>query len=542
MRVIVKEEPYSRSKYSVHFLDSIHKRQYLKENKLQFNRFPVSMLCFIVEGSGTLLIGKKQMDFEPLQLYFIARGMPVEVSLSTERLELYTLTFEQFTGSASMRKRGSIHLNNEPPDLFAPGNVRIRKSKQIFTRIKRIYEESHKQPDDRSIHLQFQELLHLIWLDDSEYPQQKSTHRGIEQVAEYMQAHFHDKLDMKTLSGMANLTPSSFSRLFKKMLQDSPIEYLTRLRMESAKELLAQKTRRVKDVSAAVGYDDEFHFSRIFHRSVGISPVFYMKRSRLKVAVASCLQLQHSLMSLGVEPVAIVNFCKYPGMGETEYEQLLTRQWEELVRASPDVIISDKYHQKFYDQLCKITPTVMLASDGDWSVNYRKMAEMLGRHQEAEQTLQQLTMRISGAKGLLHRQMEQKSVCVMQVSHQSIRIQGVVDHPLNELLFRELGLQPGRSVPLSAKMLELPPEWLPPLEADYLFILKKHARTGSEYVYERLCGTYEWNSIHAVKTNKVNFVPQWLRMSWTPFGRNTIIDELLKMTGTLTEEREGIGT
>nr|WP_281423095.1 AraC family transcriptional regulator [Paenibacillus oenotherae] len=356
-----------------------------------------------------------------------------------------------------------------------------------------------------------------------------------------MKSHFHDKIDMKTLSAMANLTPSSFSRLFKKTMGESPIEYLTRIRIDSAKTLLSQKGSKVREVSAAVGYEDEFHFSRIFHRAVGVSPTFYMKRNRLKVAVASCLQLQNSLLSLGVEPVASVNCCKNPGMGEVEYEYFFTNQWEQLVRSAPDILIGDAYHKHLYDKFCEIAPSVVLASDGNWIVNYRKMADILGRKPEAEQTIHQLELRVTEAKGLLQRKLEGKTVCVIQVSHDGIGIQGAIDHPLNELLYRDLGLRPGRSVPLHAKMLELPPEWLPPLEADYLFILQKHERAGSDHIYERLCGVPAWKSIHAVKNGNVKAVPHWLRMSWTPSGRSAIINELLELTGIPVEEA-GYGT
>lgn len=541
MSRVVNDSSIPLTKRSVLFLASIRKRSFVKDNYMRFDRFPSAMLCFVAAGSGTVLIGNERREFEPYHLFYVDRDTPVELSLSSGKLEVYTMALQQYTEHAGAVQANTMHMRSEPPALFIPGYIRTRKTKQIWNRVQLLYEASRNSSDAMRLHLQFQELLYLIVQECSDRPRQNTAKQGLNQVTEYMQSHFHDKIDMKTLSAMANLTPSSFSRLFKRTLGESPMEYLTRVRMDSAKTLLSQKGSRVRDVSAAVGYEDEFHFSRIFHRTVGVSPTFYMKRNQLKVAVASCLQLQNSLLSLGVEPVASVNCCKNPGMGDLEYEHFFTKQWEELVRAAPDVLIGDAYHMHLYDKFSEIAPSVVLASDDSWIVNYRKMADILGRKQEAEQTIHRLALRATEAKGLLHRRLENKTVCVIQVSHDGISIQGAIDHPLNELLYRDLGLRPGRSVPLHAKMLELPPEWLPPIDADYLFILKKHQRAGSDDVYERLCGVPAWKLIHAVRTGNVKAVPHWLRMSWTPIGRNIIINELLELTGIPLEEA-GYGT
>lgn len=101
----------------------------------------------------------------------------------------------------------------------------------------------------------------------------------IEKTIHYMQAHFHDKIDMVMLSSMAGLTASSYSRLFKKTMNESPIKYLTRLRIERAKRLLLHHEGLIKEVSVAVGFGDEFYFSRIFRRMVGIPPSQYGNRS-----------------------------------------------------------------------------------------------------------------------------------------------------------------------------------------------------------------------------------------------------------------------
>ncbi|MFX3631541.1 MAG: helix-turn-helix domain-containing protein [Candidatus Pristimantibacillus sp.] len=522
------------SNYSVSVLNQIRKHSFSSDQRLPDGAPSTHILSFIVEGNGKLLIDDDIIDFKPLQLFYLTPDTNVDVTLLSESLEIYTLSFQHYTGRITSSKRDSIQLRSTSKPVLQTGYVELHhKPKYIMSRIQQIEECPCNDHNTDKIQLMFQELLYTITHDTSTLDIQETTSHGIEQTITYMNNHFHDKLDMSTLSSMAKLTASSFSRSFKKIMGEPPIEYLTKLRMESAKELLTQQDCRIKEVSTAVGYDDEFYFSRIFHRTVGVSPTFYMKRNRMRVAVASCLRFQDSLSSFGIQPVAAVNCCRYPGMSDIEYEHILASQWKELMSAKPDLIIGDKYHKIFQKKFNEIAPTVMLLHDRDWLANYWKLADMLGRQKEAKQAINQLDLQVTAAKRNLRHHMENKSVSVMQINHLGIRIQGTVDHPLNELLFRELGLRPGENVPQHVKMLELQPEWLPPLEADYLFVLKKRPHAGSDQIFERMVKTDAWNAIEAVKRNQVLHVPHWLRMSWNPVGRQAIVGEVVAMMETL---------
>lgn len=81
---------------------------------------------------------------------------------------------------------------------------------------------------------------------------------------------------------MAGLSNSHYSRLFKKNIGYSPIEYLTHLRLDRARELLAHSDERIKEVNQNFGYEDELYFSRIFKKIVGVSPTKFSDEQKLK--------------------------------------------------------------------------------------------------------------------------------------------------------------------------------------------------------------------------------------------------------------------
>ena len=110
---------------------------------------------------------------------------------------------------------------------------------------------------------------HQKWRGDPE-PRQKMA-----QSIAYMTGHLNRPLTVATLAAMSNLSPSHFSALFKRQTGYAPIDYFIRLRIHQACQLLDNTDMNVKEIAAALGYDDAFYFSRIFKLLNDISPGEY---------------------------------------------------------------------------------------------------------------------------------------------------------------------------------------------------------------------------------------------------------------------------
>lgn len=80
-----------------------------------------------------------------------------------------------------------------------------------------------------------------------------------------------DKVSIEQLAEAASgMPPVAFSRLFRSETDLTPVEYLSNVRMNRAKQILNKKNSRVKKVAAAVGFRSEFYFSRMFQRMAPI--------------------------------------------------------------------------------------------------------------------------------------------------------------------------------------------------------------------------------------------------------------------------------
>ena len=102
----------------------------------------------------------------------------------------------------------------------------------------------------------------------------------VQQIMKYMEENYQEKISLEQIA--ANMYLSSFyiAKIFKSETGDTPINYLIRLRMEKAKEILEISPEEpIKEVAAAVGYSDAYHFSKLFKKHYGISPLYYKKES-----------------------------------------------------------------------------------------------------------------------------------------------------------------------------------------------------------------------------------------------------------------------
>jgi len=92
---------------------------------------------------------------------------------------------------------------------------------------------------------------------------------------EYLHAHVFDpSLSLGDVAAQVPVSRFHFSRLFKQQMGVSFREYLTRLRLRAARQLLAQG-RSVTEVCFTVGYNDLTHFGRQFRKEYGTTPSWY---------------------------------------------------------------------------------------------------------------------------------------------------------------------------------------------------------------------------------------------------------------------------
>lgn len=102
----------------------------------------------------------------------------------------------------------------------------------------------------------------------------------IDRVMEFMGAHYNRDVGIAELANVVGLSSSHFSRAFRTSIGVSPHRRQMELRMDRAKQLLAEDSLSLAEVAVEVGYNSQQAFSRIFLDVTGTSPGRFRRERR----------------------------------------------------------------------------------------------------------------------------------------------------------------------------------------------------------------------------------------------------------------------
>ncbi|ANH83112.1 AraC family transcriptional regulator [Niabella ginsenosidivorans] len=107
----------------------------------------------------------------------------------------------------------------------------------------------------------------------------------IKKAQEYIEKNFYEKISVEQLSRKFTIGRRNFDRRFIKATGNTPIEYLQRVKIESAKKALETTRKTINEVMYEVGYADVKAFREVFRKITGMSPLEYKNKYNKEAAV-----------------------------------------------------------------------------------------------------------------------------------------------------------------------------------------------------------------------------------------------------------------
>ena len=121
----------------------------------------------------------------------------------------------------------------------------------------------------------------LILLSDAgEDPPSRGLDPRVNRALHYLASNPAQAFSLDALARRCALSPSRLSHLFKQETGTSPHRYQERIRLESARRMLAGTHLGVAEIAASVGFEDPLYFSRRFKRHYGEPPSAFAARAR----------------------------------------------------------------------------------------------------------------------------------------------------------------------------------------------------------------------------------------------------------------------
>jgi AraC family transcriptional regulator len=98
------------------------------------------------------------------------------------------------------------------------------------------------------------------------------TIRQVRQIAEHVAARLNRPICIAELAELTGLSDGHFHRAFRQATGETPLAFVTRMRVERAADLLARGDRSVLEAAREVGFASPSHFARVFRKVRGIAP------------------------------------------------------------------------------------------------------------------------------------------------------------------------------------------------------------------------------------------------------------------------------
>jgi len=201
------------------------------------------------------------------QYYSYGQGFPV------------TAKWIHFSGSTVTHLVKTNHLDSQSLIHFGED----RSINTLFDEL--IREDQHQQPCHEAMEAALlEQILALAGRKcyELQYANQFNARQKMIKVLDLMHTHYADKIPLDHYAQICSMSRYHFVHQFTASFGISPHAYLTKIRLNHAKDLLENTSAGVGEIAAACGYENPLYFSRLFSKRFQMSPTAYRKAVQAK--------------------------------------------------------------------------------------------------------------------------------------------------------------------------------------------------------------------------------------------------------------------
>ena len=104
-----------------------------------------------------------------------------------------------------------------------------------------------------------------------------SLENEVELAMHYFRENYRSEINVEDYALSRGMSASNFYRVFKQISGSTPLQYILKLRLSNAQNLLENSNLSIAEIASAVGYENPLYFSRLFNKHIGVSPSEYRK-------------------------------------------------------------------------------------------------------------------------------------------------------------------------------------------------------------------------------------------------------------------------
>jgi len=266
-------------------------------------RFPVPWhwhaeleFIYIVEGSEDIITSRGKYTAKGGQAYFLNTNV-LDMKKASEGASRTREIGHLFHPVLISGHFGSlIEQEYMNPVLFDPtlelvlmtdetpaGAAFVEKIRELtLLQIERAGERRHAAIETRNLLSQMWLLL-LEELEENRQAHARATGQSADRIRpmmQYINDHYREKMALSDIAAASFVSERECLRIFRSSLGRTPFEYLTDVRLEQARSLLAEGRESITDIALACGFSDSAYFARVFRKNTGMTPREYRQSLR----------------------------------------------------------------------------------------------------------------------------------------------------------------------------------------------------------------------------------------------------------------------
>ncbi len=230
----------------------------------------------VTRGQGELIVGRKRFSLKPGDVFILHPGEQHVYRACSQ--EPFCKLFVTLENNAPVHQRAMALL-----DLQSVSHVRLSPADvgRLAAAFERIIAALRDTPADgqQLASLATYEAIMLVTRAVHKQEQTRTLAHQVELVVRYVLNHWHEPLKITGLARVAGTSPDYLNRLFVKYLGMRAHEWLLKLRIRIAAEMLCKTKLKIHEVGEAIAYDNAYAFTRAFKSVAGLTPKIYRQRA-----------------------------------------------------------------------------------------------------------------------------------------------------------------------------------------------------------------------------------------------------------------------
>jgi AraC family transcriptional regulator, melibiose operon regulatory protein len=253
--------------------------------KMQFHAHDSVEIMYVINGD--CLVETKEASFKMMKGEFMLLDANIEHRLQVEKdkpCRMLNVEFDFTEESTDLPSFGDIIQSNESLKQmirFRLPYVVLKNSEEVYVTLKSLIMELDRNDSTENtlVYLLFDQLLiklSRLFCEEN----RRDSGPGIIYVKKavlYMHQNYNKDIQIKDIAAAVNVHPGYLHRIFKNNKGCTIMDYLTRIRIEKAKSLLANTDIQITDLSDYIGISSRQYFSFVFKKHTGLSPSLYRK-------------------------------------------------------------------------------------------------------------------------------------------------------------------------------------------------------------------------------------------------------------------------